>query len=210
MGEAERNLTHAELRRKAIFEKACKELEQKGYEYHDLTISVVKANVLGTAIMLPFVAVSFWMYYAATESTNKYVITLGENLFLIIAMIGCFVLHELIHGLVWGMFAKNHFHSIEFGFIVKMLTPYCTCAEALKKWQYILGGIMPTLILGFGLAGVSIFVEKFWVLLLAVAMIWGGGGDFLIILKILLYKSKGRDALYYDHPFECGLVVFEK
>ncbi len=69
---------------------------------------------------------------------------------------------------------------------------------------------MPTLVLGFGLAGVAIIAEKFWILLLAVVMILGGGGDFLIILKILLYKSKGRDTLYYDHPFECGLVVFEK
>jgi hypothetical protein len=41
-------------------------------------------------------------------------------------------------------------------------------------------------------------------------MIFGGGGDFIIILKMLLYRAKGKDAVYYDHPYECGFVVFEK
>ena len=37
-----------------------------------------------------------------------------------------------------------------------------------------------------------------------------GGGDFLIILKILLYRSGKKETVYYDHPYECGVVVFEK
>jgi hypothetical protein len=41
-------------------------------------------------------------------------------------------------------------------------------------------------------------------------MIFGGGGDFLIILKMLLYRSGGKEAVFYDHPTECGFVVFEK
>jgi hypothetical protein len=41
-------------------------------------------------------------------------------------------------------------------------------------------------------------------------MIFAGGGDFLIILKMLLYRAQGSDTVYYDHPTECGFVVFEK
>lgn len=45
---------------------------------------------------------------------------------------------------------------------------------------------------------------------MAEIMVLGGGGDFLIVLKMLLHKTKGKNALYYDHPYECGVVVFEK
>ena len=41
-------------------------------------------------------------------------------------------------------------------------------------------------------------------------MIFGGGGDFAIILKMLLHRQRGKEAVYYDHPYECGVVVFEK
>ena len=41
-------------------------------------------------------------------------------------------------------------------------------------------------------------------------MIFGGGGDFVIILKMLLYKHPNQEVLYYDHPYECGVVAFER
>ena len=40
-------------------------------------------------------------------------------------------------------------------------------------------------------------------------MIIGGDGDFTIILKALR-DHPGKEALYYDHPTELGVVVFEK
>lgn len=61
------------------------------------------------------------------------------------------VVHELIHGITWGIFAEKHFQSINFGVIWKMLTLYCHCSVPLKKWQYVLGAAMPTLVLGAGL-----------------------------------------------------------
>ena len=53
------------------------------------------------------------------------------------------------------------------------------------------------------------FYSLFW-LIVSEFLILGGGGDFIIVLKILLHRSKGKDTLYYDHPYECGVVVFEK
>ena len=117
-------------------------------------------------------------------------------------------MHELIHGITWGFFAGRS--AIEYGIIWSMLTPYCTCSKPLTRGQYILGGLMPTLVLGTVLtAAACISGSLFW-LFTAVIMILGGGGDFLIALKILLHKSKGKASLYYDHPYECGVVVFEK
>ncbi len=30
------------------------------------------------------------------------------------------------------------------------------------------------------------------------------------VIKVLGYKSKYKDKLYVDHPYEIGIVVFEK
>ncbi len=38
----------------------------------------------------------------------------------------------------------------------------------------------------------------------------GGGGDFLILTKLLSYHSNKKEQLFYDSPYEIGLVVFEK
>ena len=118
--------------------------------------------------------------------------------------------HEGIHALTWAMFGKDYWKSIRFGVIWKALTPYCTCLRPVKRGQYILGAAMPTLVLGIGLTAAAALTGVYWVFILALAMIFGGGGDFAIILKMLLHREQGRDAVYYDHPYECGVVVFEK
>lgn len=57
---------------------------------------------------------------------------------------------------------------------------------------------------------VAIMTGNLVCLYLAEFMTLGGGGDFLIIMKILRYHSDKEDQVYYDHPYECGVVVFEK
>lgn len=69
---------------------------------------------------------------------------------------------------------------------------------------------MPMLVLGAGLGVVAIMTGNLMCLYLAEFMTLGGGGDFLIIMKILRYHSDKEDQVYYDQPYECGVVVFEK
>ncbi len=204
-----RQLTAKELERKAAYEKISEGMASQGYQRRELTVGVVRANVMAILIMLPFIApvvgigaligvfsemeVVFWQIAAAY-----------------LFFLGLIVAHEGIHGLTWALFAKNHFRSISFGVIWSMLTPYCHCSEPLKRWQYILGGLMPTMVLGFGLAAVALVLRMPLLVFVAVMMIVGGGGDFYIIFKMLCYHQKSKDAFYYDHPYECGVVVFER
>lgn len=41
-------------------------------------------------------------------------------------------------------------------------------------------------------------------------MMLGGGGDFMIIGKLLAYRGKGKEYVILDHPSELGLIIFEK
>lgn len=208
--EKERKLTQAEARRKERFEKISDDLIGEGFIRRDLIIDIVKANIGALVVMMPFIIVMGVLYYTANMhksigsfSLSSYMMFLGLFLFLIIA-------HELIHGITWSIFTPNHMKDIEFGVIWSAVTPYCTCGQPLSKKQFIIGAAMPTLILGFGLGIVSIMTGQLMMFLLAEALILGGGGDFLIIIKLLRFNSDRKEQLYYDHPYECGLVVFER
>ena len=79
----------------------------------------------------------------------------------------------------------------------------------MRRGPYLLGSAMPTLVLGFGLGAVSVFTGVDLLLYLSVMMIFGGGGDFCIMLKLLAYRPRG-EVVYCDHPYEVGLVAFER
>lgn len=202
--EKERKLTAAEQRRKERFEELKARLEAEGYVSQDLTIGVVRANVLALVTMMPFLVMFIIWYWWVNDAPGE-----PLSLLTLVLFLGLTVVHELIHGLVWGLCAQSGFKSIEFGIIWKAITPYCTCSEPLKKWQYILGAAMPTLVLGFVPGIVAVYTGQTILHYLSLLMILGGGGDFCIILK-LLQNDSGKETIYCDHPCECGFVAFTR
>lgn len=58
MAKNERKLTPAEQKRKEQFALVCEEMERQGYRKTDLTIGVVKGNLLALIVMLPFAVLS--------------------------------------------------------------------------------------------------------------------------------------------------------
>lgn len=209
MDNDKRKLTGKELKRKNDFEKISSEMQQKGYKIKNMTINIRQAKPLCLLIMLPFMALAFWIYYKV-NGFDLDCLSWGFLVVLLMLILCLSILHELIHGITWSIFAKNHFHSIDFGFIWSSFSPYCTCSEPLEKWQYLLGTAMPTLVLGGGAAVVSVMTNQLLLFILAEYMILSGGGDFLIILKSMLYRTDKQESVYCDHPYECGFVVFEK
>lgn len=208
----ERQLTKRELARLEELKKKEGQLREKGYERVDLTVGIVAANILAIVVMLPFIFVSILVF--ALVNKNGDFGTLWDNplhtVLILIVFVLCIVVHELIHGAVWGAFASGHYKDIEFGIIWSALTPYCTCKSELKRYQYIIGAVMPTIILGFLSAVMAVLTGNEGILFISVFMILGGGGDFLIIGKLLAYRMKGKDVVIMDHPSELGLIIFEK
>ncbi len=204
-----RKLTEKELKRKNDFEKLNAEMQQNGYKTKNIIINTQQAKPLCLLIMLPFMALAFWIYHNL-NGFDLDCLSLGFIAVLLVLILCLSILHELIHGITWSLFAKNHFHSIDFGIIWSSFSPYCTCSEPLKKWQYLLGTAMPTLVLGGGCTVAAVMTNRLLIFLLAEYMIVSGGGDFLIVLKGLLHHTDKKESVYYDHPYECGFVVFEK
>ena len=207
MDKDKRKLTEKELKRKDCFEKFNSEMQQKGYKTKNIIINTQQAKPLCLLIMLPFMALAFWIYYHV-NGFDLDCLSWGFLVVLIVLISCLIILHELIHGITWAIFAKNHFHAIDFGIVWSTLSPYCTCFEPLKKWQYLLGTAMPTLVLGGGGAAAAVMTNQLLLFFAAEYMILSGGGDFQLILRSILTDK--RESLYCAHPYECAFVVFEK
>lgn len=210
--EEQRQLTAAEQRRNQIFETKRKELLAEGYREKDLTVGIVYANIMsivfGIPLILPLAALYIKLNPIQLEGFADR--TAFFSFGIVLAILIATVIHELIHGTVWAVYAKEHFKSIEFGFIKEYLTPYCCCKDALPKIPYIIGSLAPTFILGIIPCVIAIISGSGFLFVFGCLMILSGGGDMTITSKMLCYRSRYLEAVYLDHPYKCGLVVFEK
>ena len=112
MADDKRKLTEKELKRKNDFEKISSEMQQKGYKIKNMTINIRQANFLGPLSMLPFIALTFLFYYNL-NGFDLDSLSLGFIAVLLVLILCLSILHELIHGITWSLFAKNHFQSID-------------------------------------------------------------------------------------------------
>ena len=210
----EHELTPAEQKRLEKFEEIRSDLVSRGYKCTELIIGLVWANVFSFILFVP-VAIISMVLYLMVNSSDGIVDSLLEMspltyLLFVVILLALVVVHELIHGATWAIFAEHHFKDIEFGFIKKYLTPYCTCKVALAKGAYILGALMPLIILGIIPVAIEIAAGSLFWLWMGIIMITSASGDILIVHKIVTYKTEAGEILYYDHPTNAGGVIFEK
>lgn len=202
-----RTLTAAEKRRLERFEETAENLRQQGYVRHDLTVSIVKANVFSVFLLIPLAFIGYGGYYLVHHTIEFG----GMNpLVFFVLMLVLIVVHELIHGISWSFFTPHGFKDIEFGIMMQYLTPYCTCLAPLKKSRYVFGSAMPLIILGILPMIAGIVLRNPAVLLMGIIMADGAAGDIMVIARVLGYKSNAEDIVYMDHPTEAGGVIFER
>ena len=202
-----KNLSEAEKKRLERFNKTAQDMQQQGYTRHDLTISIGKANLFAVLLLIPLFVIGYGLNYLVN---HKFDIANFNLLFFLVAYVVLIVVHELIHGLFWGLSTPHHFKDIEFGVLRSSMTPYCTCLVPLKKPQYILGTVMPFVILGVIPMIVGIATDNTTLLFLGIVMADAAAGDLMILQKLFSYKSDAKEIVYMDHPTEAGGVVFER
>ena len=188
----------------------------EGYQQEKRTIDLVKANIFAILMVIPIVIVFGFPYYFIWKEDFVSSISFHDllpkifekktGMYYVILILGV-IFHELIHGIFWARYAKNGFKSIKFGVLWKMLTPYCHCKEPLKVKHYMIGAIMPAVVLGLVPAIVSIIIGSFGLLILGMFFILAAGGDFMIIN---LLRKEDMENLVQDHPSEAGCYIYRK
>ena len=200
-------LTKAEQRRMDRFTEVCREMEEKGYKRNDLIIDLKKANLVITLVSIPFTVLSIYLFWAVNRTMAPGTLRMIPFLLLLVALT---VVHELIHGLAWSLYCENGWKDIEFGFIVKTMNPYCTCAAPLLKAYYIIGALAPLFVLGVIPYIAGLFMGNLLVFSLGAVMILGAGGDIMLVSKLLAFRCEEEEEVVYDHPTEAGSVMFTR
>ena len=121
-------------------------------------------------------------------------------------LLGGVVLHEVIHGLSWAIFARKPLRSIRFGVQWKTLTPYAHCAGAMEARAYRLGAVMPALLLGAFPAGIGLVLGNGAWVLYGTLFLVAAVGDFIVLW--VLRRVPG-DVLVEDHPARAGCYVYD-
>jgi hypothetical protein len=184
----------------------------------ELTMTAGEANLRALVFVIPVILLLglpfyfLWLRDFTLEKligfyqNNRNIISFGILWMLIILFAGI-ILHELIHGLTFLFFCKNGFKSIEFGIMWKYLAPYCHCKEPLPIRPYIIGALMPAIVLGFIPAGYGLLAGKFIPLVFGMIFSIASGGDFLIVW---LLRGQPKDSLVLDHESKVGCYILEK
>ncbi|MBP7460782.1 MAG: DUF3267 domain-containing protein [Candidatus Delongbacteria bacterium] len=189
-------------------------LELTNYRKEKLTIDLGWANIFGVLILIPIVlgfGLPYYLIWSPELSVKAYLNTVGSlgvilrMLVMILTLMVGIVLHELIHGITWGIVAKNGFKSIKFGVLWNMLTPYCHCKEPMTVRHYILGAITPAIVLGFIPSILALVIGNLVLLVFGMIFTAAASGDFLIINLI---RKENHEDLVQDHPSEAGCYIY--
>lgn len=183
------------------------------------TVSIAKANLFGFLITLPLLTVFLILYnsFSYTEETipnlRQSIRFANENYGVFFHLVGYLsvvtigiVIHELIHGFCWAIFAKKGFKSITFGVKWEFLTAYCHCKEPLKIKHYIFGAVMPGIILGLLPTLYAIFIDQVVLFFFGLLFILAAGGD---LLMVLLLRNESKNTYVQDHPSEVGCYIYK-
>ncbi len=208
--QTERKLSPQEQERLQSFQAMSSELRKQGYRQVSLVIGIDKANKLAIVMVLPLLAAGMALFVLLGKGAPIGFRSLKESLLFFAGVIILTAAHELVHGITWSIFSPNHFNDIEFGFMKETLTPYCTCRAPLGKKEYILGTIMPLIIIGIIPTAAGILMHSFMWMLLGIIMISGAAGDIMIINALMKHHSDCSDQVICDLPVQAGCMLFEK
>ena len=207
--EKRRKLTPAEEKRLRRFEALCESMEEKGWRKSDLTVGIVRANVLTMVMAVPICAAAV-LLFRRLNPTSPWSLSGKQMILWLLGLLVLTAVHEGIHGLTWSLFTPNGLRDIEFGFMKQYLTPYCTCGTPLGKGPYIAGALMPLILLGILPWIVSLLCGSTLLLYLSLVMILAAGGDMLIVFELLRHRPGAAEQLVCDHPTQAGSVLFER
>jgi len=165
------------------------EYEQEKYVLNMLWFTIFSLIVLIFSAII--FGIPFYNIWNINNNENIFPIIINANhriVFLIICILGIFI-HEMIHGFFWGIFIKKKFNGIKIYFHKKYYTFVCECKNVLSKKQFIIGTIMPLIILGFIPLIISFVFLNRPIFVFGILYIAAAGGDILITFKLLKNKN---------------------
>lgn len=177
------------------------------YNKKELTMTVEKVCKKGFITIIPIILIGFAIYYLIRGGYNILETPWKDYFTVMIYFIIGFVLHELIHGIVWGRVSEGGFKSADFGYDPNYAKPYCNPTEIITMKQFKIGKVMPLIITGILPYLISIIIVSFHLMIASLLLIGLCGVD-IVILK-MIFKEENT-TLVMNHEKHYGCIVLEE
>jgi hypothetical protein len=176
------------------------------YQQNEIKPNGIVANILGFVIFIILAPLFGFIYYQiwgtfGFEFVDIPVMQRIINSLIVISILVAFLLvHEMIHGIYWSKYT-----DAKINVILKSLYRVCYCDEPIKIKNYIIGLIMPAVILGMipliiGMIIGNIIVFGFGILFIVV-----GADDFMVIY---LLRKENKNNWVKDMDKTIGFIVY--
>lgn len=164
-----------------------------GYNKQLVTINTQKVALLSVILLIggTFVMVGIQLLLGFVSNYKWY-----HFFNIVVALFGCFLVHEIIHALCFILIGGSKFKQIKLGINLKAGIMYCTTLKPLKKWQYLVSIVMPTVITVISAVLITVYTNPILSFCAAV-LISGCAGDIMMTISIFKQHS---DCLILDHP----------
>ncbi len=188
----------------AVYETIRQTFLYDGFKEYRFIKSDGISDFLSLVYGIPFAAVYIVIYCFF----NSFLPEFSFTVFILMAVL-LFIttpLHEFLHGLGWSIFTKNGFKNIYIYLPLGISDACCHCTEPLNYKHYIIGNIMPIIVLSIIPAFISFLTEIPVIFYFSLFNAFGCGSD--VSNTLLAYKN--RDKLILDYPTDCGFTAYKK
>lgn len=177
------------------------------YKTRDVTLTTTQTMLKGVMCSLPFVLLIGFGYRFLLLDRAVLLDISGIRFYMLFIAIIAFVtvVHEWLHGLGWAISSGKGWGVIKFN--ISAVMPSCACKVLLSKKSYLIGVLLPFIVLGIGSIIFLLAYPGTISLLTMVTSFVGAGGDLAIALNVIKERP---DTLISDHPTAAGYVAHTK
>ena len=175
-----------------------------GTSSREVTFDGPRLTFLLLAMIIPFYIIGEWMFHLLWVNHTPVISLVIPMWIKAVSIVLAIVVHELIHGIIFALYAPKGFRSVTFGFNTKIGAFYCHCKEPIRVRHYRRAGIAPLIILGLIPLIIGFITGIGWFKTFGLLLTIGGFGDLLVYIKLLRFN---KNRLILDHPDKLGFIL---
>jgi hypothetical protein len=175
-----------------------------GPSTHEVTLDGARLTLILIAMIIPFYIIGDRLFHIIWVHRTPVISLVIPIWIKVISIVLAILVHELIHGFIFALYASHGFRSVTFGFNKNIGAFYCHCKEPIRVKHYRRAGIAPLIILGLIPLAIGFITGVGWFKTFGLLLTIGGFGDLLIYLKLLKFE---KNRLILDHPYKLGFIL---
>jgi Protein of unknown function (DUF3267). len=118
-----------------------------------------------------------------------------------------FILHEILHGIGFGIFKNTEWKYITFGMLLEKGIFYCMCKQEISKKNILVAIAFPFFFIGVVTLIISIYTNSFILFSLSILNIAGAIGDIIMFMAIV---TMPKDVRYIDTDDQMSFTMISK